>query len=270
VGRDPDRGGKVNQDAFFATRLPSGVLCAGVLDGHGKKGQTLTAHLREALPACLGSALEQQQQDPAGALSLAFADANRGAMAAEGVDARLSGTTCIVALLIGAMLYVGHVGDSRAVLGRRASAGGWEAVPLMEATTTKRAEERARVEAAGGRIDGSGNIWAGPIGVAMTRALGDSCLRSVGLVCEPEVSVREVAPEDAFVVLATDGISDVVVDERIVDIVAQRLATTAADGAAPAEAAAAALVAEARERWQAGLPIEVKIDDTTALVMPLP
>ena len=254
VGQDPDRGGKVNQDAFFAAELP-GALCAGIMDGHGKKGQTVTAHLRETLPECVGRALQARAADFEGALRDAFVEAHGGALAAEGVDARLSGTTCIVALLAGTALYVAYVGDSHAVLGRR-TAGGWEAVALAETQTTRRPEERSRIEAAGGRIDGSGNVWAGPFGVAMTRALGDGVLKSAGLICEPEVRVRELEPEDRFVVLMTDGISDVLRDDRVVELAAQHLAAEAGSGTEPAAAAAAALVAEARERWQAGPTIE--------------
>jgi len=40
-------------------------------------------------------------------------------------------------------------------------------------TTTGVEDERKRIEDGEGRIDGSGNVWYGPVGIAMTRARHD-------------------------------------------------------------------------------------------------
>lgn len=44
-------------------------------------------------------------------------------------------------------------------------------------------------------------------GLAMARAFGDFCLKGFGLISEPVVSYRRLTERDEFVVLATDGVT---------------------------------------------------------------
>ncbi|CAD5178505.1 unnamed protein product [Musa acuminata subsp. malaccensis] len=46
-------------------------------------------------------------------------------------------------------------------------------------------------------------------GLAMARALGDFCLKNFGLISVPEISYRCITEKDEFIVLATDGVWDV-------------------------------------------------------------
>ncbi|MCO5600613.1 hypothetical protein L7F22_054728 [Adiantum nelumboides] len=57
-------------------------------------------------------------------------------------------------------------------------------------------------------------------GLAMSRALGDYCLKNYGVISEPEVTYRRLTKKDEFVVLATDGVWDVLTNEQVVEIVA--------------------------------------------------
>ena len=43
-------------------------------------------------------------------------------------------------------------------------------------------------------------------GLAMSRALGDYCLKNYGVISEPEVTHWHLTKRDKFVVLATDGV----------------------------------------------------------------
>lgn len=43
-------------------------------------------------------------------------------------------------------------------------------------------------------------------GLAMSRALGDFCLKTFGLISVPEIFYRRLTEKDEFVVLATDGV----------------------------------------------------------------
>jgi len=291
-GSDPDRA-KVNQDCFFAATLPLGAssqcLAAGVMDGHGKKGQLVSQALQNFLPRRLSEELGRLPSAAAAAppaagaveeaLVRAFcaADADLAAEVAV-TDARRSGAACVVALVWqhgdSLKVSVANAGDCRAVLGLRrlqdtsspSGGGAWAAEALLRPSTVRIPGERARVEAAGGRVDASGNVWAGPFGVAMTQALGDHVLRPYGVICEPEVATYSVTSDhQALLLLVSDGVSDLLSDSDVVRLVAESLAS----GASP-PGAAQALVARSRERWQDGLPIEVRIDDATALLLPLP
>lgn len=106
-------------------------------------------------------------------------------------------------------------------------------------------------------------------GLAMSRSLGDVAAHAAGGSCEPEVVTRAVkAGRDAFVVLATDGLWDVVGNQLAVELVEASRARAAAEGRAwaPREAAEV-LVKFARQRWE-GLSPEM-IDDITAVVVRL-
>lgn len=140
-------------------------------------------------------------------------------------------------------------------------------------TTTKLDEERGRIESADGRIDGSGNVWYGPVGIAMTRALGDSVMMRAGVLPTPVVTefhlqkecakVLEESANENFrirIIIASDGIFDVMKNEEVNDFLGaciQRGCTL--------EKGCELLVEEARTRWQAGLSLEVRIDDATVV-----
>jgi hypothetical protein len=56
------------------------------------------------------------------------------------------------------------------------------------------ASERARIQASdGARMNDSGNVWYGPIGIAMTRSLGSSAMLRVGILPVPIVTRHNLA-----------------------------------------------------------------------------
>lgn len=50
-------------------------------------------------------------------------------------------------------------------------------------------------------------------GLAMSRAFGDFCLKSYGLISSPVVTYRKLTDKDQFVVLATDGVSECLIEK---------------------------------------------------------
>lgn len=77
-------------------------------------------------------------------------------------------------------------------------------------------------------------------GLNMTRAFGDLLAARVGVTCDPEVACYSLQPTDKYLILCTDGITEFINANEIVEMVHTH--TT------PREAAQA-LVAEARRRW---------------------
>lgn len=133
-----------------------------------------------------------------------------------------SGTTALVAAVVGARLLVANVGDCRAVLARRG-----RAVELTSDHRPSSPTERQRIEAAGGFVDGDGYL-NGDLGVS--RALGDfhypHLKHGTGagpLTAEPEVSEYEIDEDVEFVVLASDGALDSMTSQGVVDIVRTQL-----------------------------------------------
>ena len=69
---------------------------------------------------------------------------------------------------------------------------------------TTNAAEVARVEAAGGRVAG-GRVG----GLAVSRALGDHALKDMGVIALPDCTTVALGGDDRYVLLASDGVWDV-------------------------------------------------------------
>uniref|UniRef100_A0A5B7AZX9 protein-serine/threonine phosphatase n=1 Tax=Davidia involucrata TaxID=16924 RepID=A0A5B7AZX9_DAVIN len=116
------------------------------------------------------------------------------------------GSTAVVAILTPNKIIIANCGDSRAVLCRNG-----KAVTLSTDHKPDRPDELIRIQAAGGRVI----YWDGPrvLGVlAMSRAIGDNYLKPY-VSCEPEVTITDRTAEDDCLILASDGLWDVVSNE---------------------------------------------------------
>jgi len=119
----------------------------------------------------------------------------------------LVGTTAVVTLLSSQSIYVANAGDSRAVLLRSGVA-----MALTDDHKAAREDETARVEAAGGQI----LFWNGVrvMGLlAVSRAIGDHSLRPY-VIADPEVTVVNRHPSDELMVMASDGLWDVITNQE--------------------------------------------------------
>ncbi|KAL2540678.1 PPM-type phosphatase domain-containing protein [Abeliophyllum distichum] len=112
------------------------------------------------------------------------------------------GSTAVVAVVTPDKIIVSNCGDSRAVLCRNGVA-----IPL----SPDRPDELNRIEESGGRVI----FWDGArvLGVlAMSRAIGDGYLKPF-VISEPEVTITDRTAEDECLILASDGLWDVVSNE---------------------------------------------------------
>ncbi|KAF9675396.1 hypothetical protein SADUNF_Sadunf09G0028000 [Salix dunnii] len=116
------------------------------------------------------------------------------------------GSTAVVAVVTPDKIIVANCGDSRAVLCRNG-----KPLPLSSDHKPDRPDELKRIQNAGGRVI----YWDGPriLGVlAMSRAIGDNYLKPY-VSCEPEVTTMDRTAEDDCLILASDGLWDVVSNE---------------------------------------------------------
>lgn len=254
TGKKPDSSGKtgktlrINQDTAVVSLLPesSGVFLS-VFDGHGADGRSISRAAAAFVRRALTKAAAEDAFDPAAVLSLALPAANDALPAAE---AHVSGTTAIVAILKPSHVTVGCVGDSRCVLGREAEAGkDWQAIDLSVDQKPDVAEERARIEGAGGKVSGGGawdgeitRVWHEGVGVAVSRSLGDHVLKKVGVSAEPVVTTRELDERDSLLILASDGLWEFVSSHEAVAL--------AQTHRPDADAAGRALCKLAARRWR--------------------
>jgi protein phosphatase 1G len=138
-----------------------------------------------------------------------------------------AGCTAVVALIVHDQLYVANAGDSRAVLCR-----GGKAVPMSEDHKPAQPDERARIMAAGGFLSEIGGITRVNGNLNLSRAIGDLRYKMNNelepkdqiITAEPDVLTQRLTRDDSFLVLACDGIWDVMDNQQVVDFVHQRLA----------------------------------------------
>jgi len=228
-----------------------------VLDGHSGSlcADALVEWLPRNLQKCLATkaALSEETLRQAAMEACMLTDDEFLAKARE--REVLDGSTMIIALIFpnegrigadgsrhkGHKLMLVNCGDSRAVL-CRAQNGRLNAVRLTDDHKPGRADEQRRVEANGGVVDHQG-VWRvftpGPAnfggrnilwGLAVSRAFGDllmkepqryGCAGATGelVTAVPEIHCYDLFPqEDRFLILACDGIWDVLGDEDAVAV----------------------------------------------------
>lgn len=125
--------------------------------------------------------------------------------------AAMVGSTAVVALIGKHKIWIANCGDSRAVLCR---AG--KVIQLTDDHKPEREDEAARVEKAGGQV----LYWNGHrvMGVlAMSRAIGDHGLRPY-VIPEPEITVLTRCDDDDFLLLASDGLWDVMANQEATNL----------------------------------------------------
>ncbi|KAF3517843.1 hypothetical protein DY000_02064331 [Brassica cretica] len=182
------------------------------------------------------------------------------------IDCFCSGTTSVTLIKQGEDLVVGNIGDSRAVLATRDQDNALVAVQLTVDLKPDLPSESARIQKCKGRVFALqdepevARVWlpnSDSPGLAMARAFGDFCLKDYGLISVPDINYRRLTERDQFIVLASDGVWDVLSNKEAVDIIAS----------APSRSTAArALVDTAVRSWRIKYPTS-KNDDCTVVCL---
>ncbi|KAG9406951.1 hypothetical protein AC1031_003276 [Aphanomyces cochlioides] len=181
------------------------------------------------------------------------------------------GTTLVIAMIRDDHVYVANVGDSRAVLCQMDSRGKTKAVPLSKDHKPEVPSERERIEAKGGKVTGlfcgnrppgfALNTW--PFNrmvdvprvdgiLSMTRAIGDATMKPP-LTADPDIVTHPLGPTDKYLILACDGLWDVISNAKAAKIACR---------SPSAQAAASTLCKYAMQKGSQ--------DNVTVLVVDLP
>ncbi|KAE9603658.1 hypothetical protein Lal_00002206 [Lupinus albus] len=202
----------------------------GVYDGHG--GSQVANYCRDRVHLALAEEIEfvkeglivgntkedcQDQWKKAFTNCFLKVDAEVGGKAScELVAPETVGSTAVVAIICSSHIIVSNCGDSRAVLCR-----GKEPMALSVDHKPNRDDEYARIEAAGGKvIQWNGHRVFGVL--AMSRSIGDRYLKP-WIIPEPEVTFLPRAKNDECLILASDGLWDVMTNEEACDIARRRI-----------------------------------------------
>ncbi|KAJ3376049.1 hypothetical protein GGF31_000115 [Allomyces arbusculus] len=177
------------------------------------------------------------------ALQTAFARVARAVLENDELDCYISGTTAVVAVVTADACYVANVGDSRAAIAQKPASAlsvaelppeqngekklpekeaveKWIGVRLTRDHTCDDPDELERVQAAGARVDRLApneddsplRIFKGTLpypGIVVTRSIGDSVAKKLGVVADPEFTHHRIDPSrDVAVLVASDGVWD--------------------------------------------------------------
>ncbi|MED6211763.1 hypothetical protein PIB30_076736 [Stylosanthes scabra] len=275
------------------------VTFCGVFDGHGPHGHLVARKVRDSLPIKLLSFLHSEESRRNG-LGKAFLKGNikpdaedpekdcsdedklnsmwreafmkaYKAMDKElrshlNLDCFCSGSTAVTIVKQGSNLFMGNIGDSRAIMGSKDSDGSMVATQLTVDLKPDLPREAERIKRCKGRVFALQDepevprVWL-PFddapGLAMARAFGDFCLKEYGVISIPEFSHRLLTDKDEFIVLASDGVWDVLSNEEVVEIVST----------APTRASAARILVDSAAReWKLKYPTS-KMDDCAVVCL---
>ncbi|KAL6961898.1 [pyruvate dehydrogenase (acetyl-transferring)]-phosphatase [Sarracenia purpurea var. burkii] len=156
------------------------------------------------------------------------------------------GSCCLVGAISNGVLYVANLGDSRAVLGRRAFEGQKSKVVAERLSKDHNvASEEVRKEVEALHPDDSAvvlycrGVWRIKGIIQVSRSIGDVYLKKPDfnrdprfqqfgtpvplkrpvLTAEPSILIRKLRPEDTFLIFASDGLWEYLSDEEAVEIV---------------------------------------------------
>jgi serine/threonine protein phosphatase PrpC len=209
----------VNQDNFCIVSSQS-LLCFGMFDGHGENGHFISSIARKALVKHIqevGCELISE------AFSLTEAEILKKAKA-KNINCELSGSTATVVTIVHNTLTVAHIGDSRAVLIKKFQ-DKLLAVPLTIDHKPADVIEKSRIERAGGKVAKKDDrdvsriyVPGEDLALAVSRTFGDTKFKAFGASFEPFVRKTKLDENDLFLVLATDGLWDVVENYEVANV----------------------------------------------------
>ncbi|XP_039050697.1 probable protein phosphatase 2C 65 [Hibiscus syriacus] len=286
---------RINQDAMTVWENftgEKGAFFCGVFDGHGPSGHRVARYACHTLPSKLSLIIEVSQlngcrendalvsagqNDSYGvnkdtfsswktSLIKAFKEVDEDLDSEFSLHSYSSGTTAVTIVKQDEHLIVSNLGDSRAVLGSRNNKNRLLPIQLTVDLKPSIPNEAERIEECGGKVFAMDEephvlrVWAPGqdcAGLAMTRAFGDFCLKYYGLSSIPEVSYRRLTSRDEFVVLASDGVWDVLTNKEVITIV---------ESVKPQSRAAEVLVDYAVQAWRSRCPGS-EVDDCAVICL---
>lgn len=193
----------------------------GVYDGHG--GAKVADFVGKNLHKYVINQKEYRKGNYIEALKKAFMEIDEVMYDVESLKSEQSGSTAVTVMVRENQLFCANIGDSRAI----ASVSG-KVERLSYDHKPSNPEEYERINDAGGWVDCNrvnGNL-------ALSRAFGDYIFKRNKIrppeeqivIALPDVIQKTVTPEWDFVVLACDGIWDVMSNEDVLNFVIENIA----------------------------------------------
>lgn len=296
------------QDRFFIKDQGESIL-AGVFDGHGKHGREIVNFCIEFMGNFFNNSFFNDT--PKKSLSKMVEECDKVLLTESNIDCSTSGTTAAILFLTQTSIWTCSVGDSRAILGTlpkypkqidteipddhspyRRTIIASTVLKSVQITLDQKPNlsyELERIIKAGGKVQqlsnsegqkiGPHRIWKpnGKIpGLAMSRSLGDSIAKSIGVISKPVIHNMEICyPRDQFIVIASDGVWDAMQNTEVMNFVEKYRKSSSEENNGSKiivtnsnSTIAEFLCEESRYRWLGICSEEdVAIDDITTIVI---
>lgn len=284
------------------------TLIAVLFDGHGKDGRRVSLFCRDFMVKFFEKNYDNFELDPKASIFQMIENCDED-LACSGIECNLSGTTAVVVILNSLGIHAASVGDSRAVLAslprdnnfpnQIVKSGPFKRpvrpvrnlanIALTVDQKPNHEEELKRITAAGGVVEKLADDLGHPIGphrvwkkkgnlpgLAMSRSLGDRVAHEVGVSSIPIFHQFQFYPAfDQFIVLASDGVWDVMENSEVVNFIEKFKNNCQNSGNTyPAKVSNSTisrmLCEEARFRWFGIIEDEdVMVDDISCVVIEL-
>ena len=187
----------------FNSSENNALIC--LFDGHG--GQEVSKFLQENFAKFWLEILPLNQDNYENKIKNIFLNVDQKLK--ENHFYQVGSTACVIYITIEnsrKILYCANVGDTRCVLIK-----GNKGIRLTYDDRASDPKEHERIVSQGGVVFG-GRVYGQ---LMLSRAFGDWELKTYGVICEPHIIRYEIENEDNYLVVATDGVFDVMEDEDI-------------------------------------------------------
>lgn len=222
-----------NQDDYFLF-IDHGFRIYSVFDGHGPFGHNISNICYRLLMKRL---LEDQSlaEDPSTALKNAFSKIvtdlkeylnSKKSLKKTKTNMKFSGTTTTVILQKDKTLYLAHLGDSRAVIGKKQKNKKFPYQLTTDHVPTLPMEKK-RIYQNGGEVRKLNNDYVEKVfvrgriypGLSVSRSIGDEVGALIGVIDEPEINVYEINEQtDQFLLLGSKPVFNYLEDYEIINI----------------------------------------------------
>ncbi|EGZ23871.1 hypothetical protein PHYSODRAFT_483398 [Phytophthora sojae] len=186
----------------------------GVYDGHG--GARTSSLLALLFPVYILAAPEYKT-DLAAACHSASMAINEEILKRENSGQCEGGSTAVTLLIRGNKAILSNTGDCRAIMVAKRD----KTAQVTQLTTDHKAsndQEKQRIEEHGGMVLYVKGVARVNGRLAVARAFGDAEMSPL-VIADPEVTVHELHREDEYIVMASDGLWDVLTNEQVASCV---------------------------------------------------
>ena len=243
---------KINQDSYLINEniFKQNFNIYGVFDGHGDNGHLISKYISDYMNEYFTDKLnyfltEEEKQNIFNKniidifiknhkqiIKRTSTNIDKELISSINYDISQSGSTSVMLFILNDILICSNTGDSECYLFNCSSEDLWTFEALSRSHLASDENEQKRILEQGGEIhpyyDQNG-IFEGPDriyaknkeypGLVMSRTFGDLEAKKIGVISEPDITLKKIDNNSKFVVLGSDGLWDVVKPYDIIRIV---------------------------------------------------